>query len=50
LIAPLRRVLNFGAILQESREPKKVIIVISKWTSDTTIFYRGLANPYSMLW
>jgi hypothetical protein len=38
LIAPLRLVLNLGAILQVSREPKKIVTAISKWISDTAIF------------
>jgi hypothetical protein len=50
----LRSVLNLEAILQESRELKKIVIATSKWTSDTTIFtvVRLMATPRcgDLLW
>jgi hypothetical protein len=50
LIAPLRWVLNIGAILQVSRKLKKTIIAINKMVKRQTDFYRGSANAYSTLW
>ncbi len=54
LIAPLRWVLNLGAILQVSRELKKVVIAIIKRTRDTMIFIvvRPMRTPCcgDLLW
>jgi hypothetical protein len=48
LIAPLRWVLNLGAILQVSRELEKTVITISKIDKRHNDFYHGYA--YSTLW
>jgi hypothetical protein len=50
LVAPLRWVLNLGAILQMSRELKKTVIARSKIDKRHNNFYHGSANVYSTLW